>query len=338
MSEPLISIILPTRNRLSTIKRTVDSILAQSFQAWELVISDNASDEPGKWEYVEGLAAADGRIRAFRQETNIGIHKNWRFCIEQAAGEFYIAVTDDDWWGDDRFLEKLLAMHDGQAGVVFPNMCIHYPEAGKIESRVLTDVYSGAKGRPEICARIVEDRRGALMIGLFNLKVVGKDEIIAAIDNKFAAGIEVIGMNRIARGHDVKYCDDASYHHMSYGGNYCRSLSDEQVWQDLGIVGFKLLAELRGVARSDESYSDAFQKQWIVAVNYCLEISRLARGGGDAEGNEDTQEQVKVLRNQLKEKRRKSRTLRGALAIWWGLRKARRGGARKQGGDPESVG
>jgi hypothetical protein len=144
MAPPLVSIILPTRNRLATIRRTIDRIMAQTLSNWELIISDNGSDEGGKADYLTSVASNDSRLRLHFQERNIGIHANWKFCIGQVSGRYYIPVTDDDWWGEDHFLETLLSLHDGKTASVFPNMCIHHLDTGEVEERALSPVYAGA--------------------------------------------------------------------------------------------------------------------------------------------------------------------------------------------------
>jgi glycosyltransferase involved in cell wall biosynthesis len=190
---------------------------------WELVLSDNASDEEGKVAYLQELAASDPRIKLHLQEANIGIHANWRFCIEKTAGRYYIPVTDDDWWGEDTYLARLLEGHDGKTGSVFPNMCIHQIDTGEVFEKALSPVYGGVTDRHRICELLIRDGRGVIMVGLIDMVVVPKDEIIGVIDNDLVYNIETVGMNRIARDYPVRFCEEVSYHHTAYSGNFCRS-------------------------------------------------------------------------------------------------------------------
>jgi glycosyltransferase involved in cell wall biosynthesis len=274
MTTPLISIILPTRNRLATIKRTVERVQAQTFQDWELVISDNASEEAGKLEYLRDLAAREPRVRLHEQAVNIGIHKNWRFCIERIRGRYYIPVTDDDWWGEDDYLETLLAGHDGKTGSVFPNMCMHHPDTGEVKERALSKVYGGLEDRYRMYEGLVKDGKGAIMIGLIDTTVVPREEIIATIDNDLAVCIETVGMHRIARRYPLKFAEGVNYHHPEYSGNYSKAFDSAQRVQDTGIVYFQLLDEIRKAAREDAGYGGSLGLHWDLCRRYCLRLWR----------------------------------------------------------------
>lgn len=325
MAHPLISIILPTRNRLETIRRTVDRIFAQTLGDWELVISDNASDEEGKVAYLQEVAASDPRIKLHLQEVNIGIHANWRFCIEKTAGRFYIPVTDDDWWGEDIYLEKLLAGHDGKTASVFPNMCIHQLDTGEVIEKALSPVYGGVTDRYRICELLIRDGRGVIMVGLIDMSVVPKDEIIKVIDNDLVYNLETVGMNRIARDYPVRFCEAVSFHHSSYSGNFCRSYDSVRLDQDRGIVSFRLLDDLRRSARADAGFAPALAAQWEAAISYCCQMAaRESYSPKAAKPSRDQEEKLKVLRRELKELRAATSSLSGALRTWWRQRKSRK--------------
>jgi glycosyltransferase involved in cell wall biosynthesis len=325
MAPPLVSIILPTRNRLPTIQRTIERILAQTFRDWELIVSDNASDEEGKVEYLKGVAGRDDRVRAHFQKSNIGIHANWRFCIERIAGRFYIPVTDDDWWGEDHFLETLLSLHDGKTASVFPNMCIHHLDTGEVEERALSPVYAGAVNRYEICERLLRDGRGVVMVGLLDTNVVSKDEIIRVIDNDLAVAIETVGMMEIARKYPVRFCEEVSYHHSAYSGNYARAHESEQLDQDRGIVTFQLLDGFRRAMRADPGFEPVFNLQWERAQSFCCGIASRDQYNPKAVLRaEEQKEKVRALRKELREARADLASLPAALRGWWRERRRQR--------------
>jgi glycosyltransferase involved in cell wall biosynthesis len=322
MTTPLISIILPTRNRLATIKRTVERIQAQTFQDWELVISDNASEEEGKVEYLRELAAREPRVRLHEQSVNIGIHKNWRFCIERIRGRYYIAVTDDDWWGEDNYLEMLLAGHDGKTGSVFPNMCMHRLDTGEVKERALSEVYGGVEDRYRMYEGLVKDGKGAIMIGLIDTEVVPKSEIIETIDNDRVFRIEAVGMHRIARRYPVKFAEGATYHHPEYSGNYSKTFDDTQRVQDAGIVYFQLLDEIRKAAREDSEYSPSLDLHWEARNRVILQI--LA--GFEPYQNimdriATNRARIAELEGELAVMRSKRRSLPARLRAWWRARR-----------------
>jgi glycosyltransferase involved in cell wall biosynthesis len=70
---PAISILTPVWNGLPYIKECVNSVLAQDFQDWEMIVGDNASDD-GTSEYLRTLT--DPRIKVFRHDKNMGVCTN----------------------------------------------------------------------------------------------------------------------------------------------------------------------------------------------------------------------------------------------------------------------
>jgi glycosyltransferase involved in cell wall biosynthesis len=90
---PAITILMPVWNGLPFIREAVDSVLAQDFSDWELIISDNGSTD-GTLEYLTTLS--DPRIHMYRQAVNLGIFGNLNFLFAQArAPAAYILCADD---------------------------------------------------------------------------------------------------------------------------------------------------------------------------------------------------------------------------------------------------
>lgn len=104
-NEPLVSIMMTTYNRADYTRLAILSILAQSYQNWELLVLDDcSSDNTG--EMVAGYSTNDARIKYLPAPENLGITKNRNRGFEFANGK-YIAILDcDDIWTDP---EKLKA-------------------------------------------------------------------------------------------------------------------------------------------------------------------------------------------------------------------------------------
>jgi len=71
-----LSIGMPVYNGELFIERAIESILAQTFTDFELIISDNASTDSTQ-EICQNFSKKDDRIRIFKQEKNIGVHRNF---------------------------------------------------------------------------------------------------------------------------------------------------------------------------------------------------------------------------------------------------------------------
>jgi hypothetical protein len=92
-SGPLVTIAIPTFNRASWLKDCVLSALSQTYQHFEILVSDNASTD----ETQQVLRKfSDRRLRIVRQQTNIGLLPNWNACLAAARGDYIIFVSDDD--------------------------------------------------------------------------------------------------------------------------------------------------------------------------------------------------------------------------------------------------
>ena len=92
---PTISILTPVWNGLPYIKECVDSVFAQEFQDWELIISDNGSTD-GTRDYLDTLK--DQRVRIFKQEKNLGIDGNLNFLLSKAAAPIAYCLCADDYF------------------------------------------------------------------------------------------------------------------------------------------------------------------------------------------------------------------------------------------------
>ncbi len=106
----LVSIGLPIYNGAETMRRTIDSLLSQTHQKLELIISDNASTDDTQ-KICEDYAKTDERVKYFRQEKNQGMSRNYEFVLEQARGEYFMWAADDDYW-EPSFISTLKSVLD----------------------------------------------------------------------------------------------------------------------------------------------------------------------------------------------------------------------------------
>ena len=103
-SVPTVSIGVPVYNGAGTIGPMLDSLLAQTFSDFEIVISDNASTDATA-EICRKYGEADRRIRYFRQPENLGPEQNFRFVLEQACAPYFMWSACDDYRSPE-FLEE----------------------------------------------------------------------------------------------------------------------------------------------------------------------------------------------------------------------------------------
>ncbi len=99
-TSPSVTIGVPVYNGESTLRPALDSLLAQTFGDFELIISDNASVD-GTERICREYAVKDGRIRYMRQSTNIGVGANFRFVLDEARCKYFMWAASDDVWSLD---------------------------------------------------------------------------------------------------------------------------------------------------------------------------------------------------------------------------------------------
>ena len=143
LETPLVSVIIPTFNRARLIVRTIESVLAQSYQNMEIIVVDDAStDNTGA--VVQHIS--DPRIKYFQLETNGGPSKARNAGVEQARGEFVAFLDSDDEW-DPQKIELQLAAIKQQAD---PYHVVCYTQATVVgnDSSYLLPTRGITKGEP----------------------------------------------------------------------------------------------------------------------------------------------------------------------------------------------
>lgn len=92
---PVVSVCVPTYNGAAYLAECLDSILAQTFTDFEVLIVDDCSRDD-TLAIAEQYARRDPRVRVLRNEHNLGLVGNWNRCVEIAQGEWIKFVFQDD--------------------------------------------------------------------------------------------------------------------------------------------------------------------------------------------------------------------------------------------------
>ena len=134
-SGPRVSIGLPTYNGERYLREAVESILAQTFGDFELIIRDNASTD-ATGEIARAYAAKDPRIRYVRNERNVGVSQNFNATFQLATGQYFKWAACDDLI-DSTFVEKCVRVLDRDASVVaaFPKTRLIGPDGGFLRNQ-----------------------------------------------------------------------------------------------------------------------------------------------------------------------------------------------------------
>jgi glycosyltransferase involved in cell wall biosynthesis len=90
---PGVSVVVPSYQNARYIRETIDSILAQTYTDFELVVSDHSSTD-GTWDIVSSYN--DPRLRRWKQPAGGGAPANWNAATARARGQFIKLVCGDD--------------------------------------------------------------------------------------------------------------------------------------------------------------------------------------------------------------------------------------------------
>ncbi|MCP3919082.1 MAG: glycosyltransferase family 2 protein [bacterium] len=110
MRHPRITVGLPVFNGAPYVARTIESVLAQTFEDFELIVSDNASTDDTE-SIVRTFEARDERVRYVRREENVGAAENFNGLVHEARGELFKWAAADDESAPD-FLHDCVAALD----------------------------------------------------------------------------------------------------------------------------------------------------------------------------------------------------------------------------------
>jgi len=146
--EPFVTIAIPTFNRASWLKNCVVAALSQTYQHFEVVVSDNASTD----ETAEVLKQfGDPRLRTVRQLSNIGLLPNWNACLAEARGDYIVFCSDDDTLSP-RILERCVAVaaRDPQIPIILGLCDFYSPADGWLDratpsTKFATGVWEGTR-------------------------------------------------------------------------------------------------------------------------------------------------------------------------------------------------
>ena len=91
-----VDVMLPYYGDVEYLKKAVESVLAQTFDDWRLVVIDDGYPDPTPSEWVSGIAARDSRVHYLRNDTNLGANGNYRRAVELVESDLFVMMGADD--------------------------------------------------------------------------------------------------------------------------------------------------------------------------------------------------------------------------------------------------
>lgn len=193
--KPKVSIGLAVYNGEKYLKEAIDSILAQSFTDFELIISDNASTDCTE-KICRSYAANDRRIKYFRNETNIGGINNENKTFSLSSGEYFRFASHDDYL-NPYLLEKSVKILDDNLSVVLCYSSVNMiNESGKHLQVIDYEVASSPNRLARFCSITTSNHSCDASYGLMRSSLLHKIELqpnYPGSDYCFLAEISIYG-------------------------------------------------------------------------------------------------------------------------------------------------
>jgi glycosyltransferase involved in cell wall biosynthesis len=235
---PLVSIGLPVYNGEKFLRYALDSILAQTFTDFELIISDNASTDATR-AICEEYAARDPRVRYFRNERNMGASYNYNRVTELSRGKYIRHASYDDVLAPTN-IERCVEVMEADDGIA---LC--YPQMSRIDEEghvidTFTDSLDLPDDDPVLRWRRFHDLCDAdkmcdPVFGLFRGSVLKATPVLG----RFASA-DVILLAEVAlrgRVHEVREVLFFERWHAGTSVNANRTPDDRAAWFDPDVRG-----------------------------------------------------------------------------------------------------
>lgn len=256
-----VTIGLPVYNGQNYLAETMESLLAQTYTDFELVISDNASTDRTETICRE-YAVRDERIRYYRQEENVGASANYNRVFELARGVYFKWAAHDDLLAPT-YLERCVAVLDAD-----PDVVLAYTQAKAIDDQgQVVKVYPGkhhfsaAAPRERFYEFVLDPHPVVAVFGLMRRDVLGRTRLIgkyAGSDRPLLSELSLLGKFYEVPEHLFFY---RFHEEQSWGGN--KSPQAQQAWYDprradkITFPQWRLLREhVRSIERSPVGLAD----------------------------------------------------------------------------------
>ncbi len=129
----LVSIIMPAYNSGRFIRHSIESVLAQTYTVWELLIVDDCSSDNTQ---EVATAISDSRIHYMRNEQNMGAARTRNRALRAAKGRYIAFLDSDDLWNPDKIEKQIAFMQQNGYAFTFTDYQI-MNEDGSLQNKTL---------------------------------------------------------------------------------------------------------------------------------------------------------------------------------------------------------
>lgn len=176
---PLVSICIPAYEYPKLLDRCLDSILEQTYQNFEIIVTDDSSHDK-----LFQIAASknDNRIKYFKNSIPLGSPANWNFCIEKSIGKLIKILHHDDWFSQQNALHEFVKPFVKNENLKFAfSQCTNVSDNKSCDIKIREKVINKVKNKPSLL--LLYNAVGAPSTTIFLREVF--DEIKFDINSKW---------------------------------------------------------------------------------------------------------------------------------------------------------
>lgn len=178
--EPLVSIIMPCYNAERYVAQSIESVLAQTYDNWELLITDDGSTDKSV-EIVSKYCTKDDRITILVPDEHQGIARTRNMSISRAKGRFVAFLDNDDLWKPEKLEKQINFMLEKGIGFSYTSYELIDKEGitkdKVIKTRGIVDYKKYLRNTIIGCGTVVIDRA---VVGHFSMPINDTSDDMAA--------------------------------------------------------------------------------------------------------------------------------------------------------------
>jgi glycosyltransferase involved in cell wall biosynthesis len=194
-AEPRLTVGLPVYNGENYLAESLESLLGQSYDNFELIISDNASTD-GTADICRRYGKQDSRIRYVRQPRNIGAAPNHNYLVRQARGELFKWASHDDLYARDLLKRCIDVLDEFPQVILAHSWTARIDATGAVLGPVEYALSTASPRAPERFRSLLFDRGGDDDGGVIRTSVLRQTRLIASYhhaDRTFVAALGLRG-------------------------------------------------------------------------------------------------------------------------------------------------
>jgi len=193
----MISIITPSYNSKNFIKDTIESVLNQTYENWEMIIVDDCSKD-GSEEYIRNLIKGENRIKFISLDHNVGAAMARNKAIEVAQGRYIAFLDSDDIWLPEKLEKQIQFMKQNNYAFTF-TAYIPISEDGKKELKPIfvpkdIDYVEYCKNTIIGCLTVMIDKK---QVGDFRMPIIKSSHDMALWLLIMKRGFKAYGLNEV---------------------------------------------------------------------------------------------------------------------------------------------